>query len=222
MSAYLDGGWEQHSRHQPMRVWDSSERASRVFDAYQCATEYVLLTAGDRYDRVAGFAKRLRGARAPGRCSPRGSVRRHRAGRAELFGDNLEAVRALRRRSAAQRGGCSRRRLDSAYAPRRGAASPGRRIRRAGASGGALELAHVSPLAELLLFLVYGVLLEIPDEGAGALALIEACRDAIRAALGLPHFCPTGLSPGRRDRVRPRRPARARPRVPGARRARRG
>jgi hypothetical protein len=80
MSAYLDGGWEQHSRHQPMHVWDSPELASRVFDAYQCATEYVL-TAGDRYDRVAGFAKRLRGAGAPGRCSPRGSVRRHRAGR---------------------------------------------------------------------------------------------------------------------------------------------
>ena len=79
MSAYLDGGWEQHSRHQPMHVWDSAELASRVFDAYRCATEYVL-TAGDRYDRVAGFAKRLRGAGAPGRCSPRGSVRRHRAG----------------------------------------------------------------------------------------------------------------------------------------------
>lgn len=162
MSTYLDGGWEQHSRHQPMHVWDSPELASRVFDAYQCATEYVL-TAGDRYDRVAGFAKRLRGAGAPGRCSPRGSVRRLVLGETELFTDNLEAVRALRRRSPAQRGGCSRRRLASADAPRRGAASPGRRVRRAGAAGGALELAHVSPLAEHLLFLVYGVLLEIPD-----------------------------------------------------------
>ena len=51
----------------------------------------------------------------------------------------------------------------------------------------ALELAHVSLLAEHLLFLVYGVLLEIPDEGAGALARDCACRDAIRPALGLPH-----------------------------------
>jgi hypothetical protein len=37
----------------------------------------------------------------------------------------------------------------------------------------ALELAHISPLAQHLLFLVYGVLLQVPEEGAEALTLIE-------------------------------------------------
>ena len=59
MVAHMDGGWEQHSRRQLTQVWDSPELAGRVFDAHLCVTEYVL-TAGDPYDRVAGFAKRLR------------------------------------------------------------------------------------------------------------------------------------------------------------------
>src|SRR5205085_3822875 len=59
MLAHVDRGWERHSRHQLTQVWDSPELAGRVFDAYLCVTEYVL-TAGDPYDRVAGFAKRLR------------------------------------------------------------------------------------------------------------------------------------------------------------------
>jgi tetratricopeptide (TPR) repeat protein len=37
----------------------------------------------------------------------------------------------------------------------------------------ALELAHVSPIAQHLLFLVYGVLLQVPDEAEEALALVE-------------------------------------------------
>ena len=140
MSAYLDGGWEQHSRHQPMHVWDSPELASRVFDAYQCATEYVL-TAGDRYDRVAGFAKRLRGAGAPGRCSPRGKRRRHRAGR---DGAVHGQPRGRARTSSTQRGSArwvqseatrqrpcasARRCFTSATGPARGAARGGARTR---------------------------------------------------------------------------------------------
>jgi Flp pilus assembly protein TadD len=37
----------------------------------------------------------------------------------------------------------------------------------------ALELAHVSPLAQHLLFLAFGVLLRVPEDDADALALID-------------------------------------------------
>ena len=40
----------------------------------------------------------------------------------------------------------------------------------------ALELAHISPLAQHLLFFVHGVLLQVPEEGAEALTLIEGAE----------------------------------------------
>ena len=64
----------------------------------------------------------------------------------------------------------------------------------------ALELAHISPLAQHLLFFVYGVLLQVPEEGAEALTLIEGAEalTLIEGAETLfdPRwvcpFCPTG------------------------------
>jgi tetratricopeptide (TPR) repeat protein len=55
----------------------------------------------------------------------------------------------------------------------------------------ALELAHISPLAQHLLFLVYGVLLQVPDEDAEALALIERAEALFDPGWVCP-FCPTG------------------------------
>ena len=93
MLAHQDGGWEQHARHQLTQVWDSPELAGRVFDAYLCVTEYVL-TAGDPFDRVAGFAKRLR-AQAHQAGARRGEAFAATVlGETELFTDNLEAARA--------------------------------------------------------------------------------------------------------------------------------
>ena len=55
----------------------------------------------------------------------------------------------------------------------------------------ALELAHISPLAQHLLFLVYGVLLQVPQESAEALALIER-EEAMFDPRWFCQFCPTG------------------------------
>ena len=219
MLAHLDGGWEQHSRHQLTQVWDSPELAGRVFDAYLCVTEYVL-TAGDPYDRVAGFAKRLR-AQAHQAGARRGEAFAATVlGETELFTDNLEAARAhlvdaarLSREVGAVGGeSLARMRLGEALLHLGDRAGARAQLEEA------LELAHISPLPQHLLFLVYGVLLQVPDESAEALALIERAEtlfDPRWVCQILPH----GLPRRRGEGVRARRPARARPRVPGARRA---
>src|SRR5256714_15504866 len=157
MLAHLDGGWEQHSRHQLMRVWASPELAGRVFDAYLCVTEYVL-TAGDPYDRLAGFAKRLR-AQAHQAGARRGEAFAATVlGETELFTGNLEAARAHL--------------LDAARLSRELGAVGGESLARmrlgetllylgdrAGARAQleeALELAHISSMASHMVYLVCG------------------------------------------------------------------
>jgi tetratricopeptide (TPR) repeat protein len=54
----------------------------------------------------------------------------------------------------------------------------------------ALELAHISPLADHLLFLVYGVLLQVHDEPAEGLALIERA-ETLFDPRWVCRFCPT-------------------------------
>ena len=205
MVAHLDGGWEQHSRRQLTQVWDSPELAGRVFDAYLCVTEYVL-TAGDPYDRVAGFAKRLR-AQAHQAGARRGEAFAATVlGETELFTDNLEAARAhlvdaarLSREVGAVGGeSLARMRLGEALLHLGDRAGARAQLEEA------LELAHISPLAQHLLFLVLrraaaGARGE--RRGAGA---DRACRDAVRPALGLP-VLPDGLPRGGGDGVRARR-----------------
>ena len=192
MLAHLDGGWEQHSRRQLTEVWDSPELAGRVFDAYLCVTEYVL-TAGDPYDQVAGFAKRLR-AQAHQAGARRGEAFAATVlGETELFTDNLEAARAHL--------------LDAARLSREVGAAGGESLARmrlgeallhlgdrAGARAQleqALELAHISPIAQHLLFLVYGVLLQVPDDAAEALVLIDRA-ETLFDPRWVCRFCPTG------------------------------
>jgi tetratricopeptide (TPR) repeat protein len=55
----------------------------------------------------------------------------------------------------------------------------------------ALELAHVSPLAQHLLFLAYGVLVRVPDESVEALALVDRA-ETLFDPRWLCRFCPTG------------------------------
>ena len=192
MLAHLDGGWEQHSRYQLTHVWDSPELAGRVFDAYLCVTEYVL-TAGDPYDRVAGFAKRLR-AQAHQVGARRGEAFAATVlGETELFTDNLDAARAhlvdaarLSREVGAVGGeSLARMRLGEALLHLGDRAGARAQLEEA------LELAHISPLAQHLLFLVYGVLLQIPTEDVEALALIERAETLFDPRWVCP-FCPTG------------------------------
>ena len=192
MLAHLDGVWEQHSRRQLTHVWDSPELAGRVFDAYLCVTEYVL-TAGDPYDRVAGFAKRLR-AQAQQAGARRGEAfAATLLGETELFTDNLEAARAhlieaarLSREIGAVGGeSLARMRLGEALLHSGDRAGARAQLEEA------LELAHISPLAQHLLFLVYGVLLQVPDEGVEALALIERA-ETLFDPRWVCSFCPTG------------------------------
>jgi DNA-binding SARP family transcriptional activator/tetratricopeptide (TPR) repeat protein len=192
MLAHVDGGWEQHSRRQLTQVWDSPQLAGRVFDSYLCVTEYVL-TAGDPYDRVAGFAKRLR-AQAHQAGARRGEAFAGTVlGETELFTGNLEAARAHL--------------LDAARLSRDLGAVGGEslaRLRlgevllhlddRAGARAQleeALELAHISTLPQHLLFLVYGVLLQVPEEAAEALALVDRA-ETLFDPRWVCRFCPTG------------------------------
>ncbi|MGN6169212.1 MAG: ATP-binding protein, partial [Solirubrobacteraceae bacterium] len=93
MLAHVEGGWEHQSRRELTQFWDSPGLAGRVFDAYLCVTEYVL-TAGDPYERLAGFAKRLH-AQAHQAGARRGEAFAATVlGEIELFVGNLEAARA--------------------------------------------------------------------------------------------------------------------------------
>ena len=194
MLAHVEGGWEQQSRHQLTQVWDSPELAGRVFDAYLCVTEYVL-TAGDPYERLAGFAKRLR-AQAQQAGARRGEAFAATVlGETELFTGNLEAARAHL--------------LDAARLSRELGAVGGESLARmrlgetllhlgdrAGARAQleeALELAHISPIAPHLVFLVCGVLLRVPEDSAEALALIDRVETLFDPRWVCP-FCPTGYN----------------------------
>jgi DNA-binding SARP family transcriptional activator/tetratricopeptide (TPR) repeat protein len=189
--AHMDGGWEQHSRRQLTHVWDSPELAGRVFDAHLCVTEYVL-TAGDPYDRVAAFAKRLR-AQAHQAGARRGEAFAVTVlGETELFMDNLEAARghlveaARLSREVGAVGGESLARMRLGEALLHLGDRAGARAQ----LDEALELAHISPLAPHLLFLAYGVLLRVPEESAEAVSLIDRA-ETLFDPRWLCQFCPT-------------------------------
>jgi DNA-binding SARP family transcriptional activator/tetratricopeptide (TPR) repeat protein len=194
MLAHVEGGWEQQSRLQLTQVWDSPAIAGRVFDAYLCVTEYVL-TAGDPYERLAGFAKRMR-AQAKQTGARRGEAFAATVlGETELFTGNLEAARAHL--------------LDAARLSRELGAVGGESLARmrlgetllhlgdrAGARAQleeALELAHISPIAPHLVFLVCGVLLQVPEDRDEALSLIDRVETLFDPRWVCP-FCPTGYN----------------------------
>ncbi|MBD0282457.1 MAG: hypothetical protein ICV69_09750 [Thermoleophilaceae bacterium] len=190
--AHVDGGWEQHSRRQLTRVWDAPEVAGHTFDALLCVTEYVLST-GDPYDRLAGSAKRLR-AQAQQAGALRGEAFAATVLReTELFAGNLEAARlhlldAVRlSREVGAVGGESPARMRLGEALLSLGDRPGARAQ----PEEALELAHVSPIPQHLVYLVYGALLRLPDEVAEALALI-ARAETVFDPRWVCSFCPTG------------------------------
>ena len=192
MLAHVDGGWEQHARRELTHIWDSPEVAGKVFDSYLCVTEYVL-TAGDPYERLAGFAKRLR-VQAQQAGARRGEAFAATVlGETELYTGNLEAARAhlldaarLSREVGAVAGeSLARTRLGEALLHLGDRAGARAQLEEA------LELAHVSSVAEHLVFLVCGVLVRVPEDNAEALALIERVETLFDPRWVCP-FCPTG------------------------------
>ena len=192
MLAHADGHWEQHSRRQLPQIWDSPQLAGRVFDAYLCVTEYAL-TAGDPYDRLARFAKRMR-AQAHQVGARRGEAFAATVlGETELFTGNLDAARGhlldaarlSRDVGAVGAEGLARMRLGEAMfhlGDRAGARAQ---------LDQALELAHVSTVSQHLLFMVYAVLLHVPEDPEEALALIDQA-ETLFDPRWVCQFCPTG------------------------------
>jgi tetratricopeptide (TPR) repeat protein len=192
MLAHIDGGWERHSRQALTQVWDAPELAGSVFDAYLCLTEYVL-TAGDPYERIAGFAKRLR-AHAHQTGARRGEMFAATVlGETELFTGNPEAARAhlqdaarlSRDLGAVGAESLARMRLAEALLHLGDRAGARAQLEEA------LELAHISTLAPHLLFLVYGVLLQVPEDAVEALALVDRA-ESVFDPRWVCQFCPTG------------------------------
>lgn len=194
MLAHVEGDWEQRSRHELTQVWDSPGLAGRVFDAYLCVTEYVL-TAGDPYERLAGFAKRLR-AEAQQAGARRGEAFAATVlGETELFTGNLEAARAHLLDAARLN-----RELGSVGGESLARMRLGETLLHLGDRAGAraqleeaLELAHISPTAPHLVFLVCGVLLQVPDDSAEVLALMDRVETLFDPRWVCP-FCPTGYN----------------------------
>jgi DNA-binding SARP family transcriptional activator/predicted negative regulator of RcsB-dependent stress response len=192
MVAHLDGSWEQHSRRELTQVWDTPDLAGRVFDGYLCVTEYVL-TAGDPYDRLAGFAKRLR-AQAQQAGARRGEAFAATVlGEIELLIGNLEAARA----HLADAAGLSRE-VGAISGESLARTRLGETLLHLGDRDGAraqleqaLELAHVSTVPQHLLFHVYGALLQVPDDEAEALAMIDRA-ETLFDPRWVCQFCPTG------------------------------
>jgi DNA-binding SARP family transcriptional activator/Flp pilus assembly protein TadD len=191
MLAHADGRWEQHSRRQLTQIWDSPQLAGRVFDAYLCVTEYAL-TAGDPYDRLAGFAKRMR-AQARQVGARRGEAFAATVlGETELFTGNLDAARAhlldaarlSRDVGAVGAEGLARMRLGEALLHLGDRAGARAQLEQA------LELAHVSTVPQHLLFIVYGVLLRVPEEPDEALALVDQA-ETLFDPRWVCRFCPT-------------------------------
>ena len=192
MLAHADGRWEQHSRRQFTQIWDSPQLAGRVFDAYLCVTEYAL-TAGDPYDRLAGFAKRMR-AQAHQVGARRGEAFAATVlGETELFTGNLDAARAhlldaarlSRDVGAVGAEALARMRLGEALL------HLGDRAGARAQLDQALELAHVSTVPQHLLFIVYSVLLHVPEEHDEALALVDQA-ETLFDPRWVCQFCPTG------------------------------
>jgi DNA-binding SARP family transcriptional activator len=191
MLAHADGRWEQHSRRQLTQIWDSPQLAGRVFDAYLCVTEYAL-TAGDPYDRLARFAKRMR-AQAHQVGARRGEAFAATVlGETELFTGNLDAARAhlldaarlSRDVGAVGAEALARMRLGEALL------HLGDRAGARAQLDQALELAHVSTVPQHLLFIVYGVLLHVPEEPEEALALVDQA-ETLFDPRWVCQFCPT-------------------------------
>jgi DNA-binding SARP family transcriptional activator/tetratricopeptide (TPR) repeat protein len=172
--AHADGRFERHAQLELSAVWRVPELAGRVFDSYLCVTERVL-ESGEPYPRVAAFAKRLRAQ------ARRAGARRGEAFAATVLGETelltgdlahardslLEAARLARETGALGAEALARLRLGESLL------HLGDRPAAATQLEEALELAQVPSLARHLLFLVYGVLVRVPEDPLEAVRVAE-------------------------------------------------
>ncbi len=220
MLAHAEGDWESHARWRLRESAVPSGLAGRVFDAYLCVTEYVLYS-GEPYAQLAGFAKRLRAQAA------RAGARRGEAfaatllGETELLTGNLDAARehlfeaARISREVGASGGEALARLRL-----------GETLLHAGDRDGAtaqleeaLELSQGSTLSRHLLYLVHGVLVQVPAGPEEGLQSVDQA-EALLSKQPMCAFCPTGYHVSAAMTCAAARAARSRPRPPGARGAR--
>jgi len=172
--AHADGRFERHAQLELSAVWRVPELAGRVFDSYLCVTERVL-ESGEPYPRVAAFAKRLRAQ------ARRAGARRGEAFAATVLGETelltgdlprardslLEAARLAREAGALGAEALARLRLGEALLHLGDRSAASTQLEEA------LELAQVPSLARHLLFLVYGVLVRIPEDPNEAVRVAE-------------------------------------------------
>jgi tetratricopeptide (TPR) repeat protein len=172
--AHVDGRFERHAQLELSAVWRVPELAGRVFDAYLCVTERVL-ESGEPYPRVAAFAKRLRAE------ARRAGARRGEAFAATVLGETelltgdlprardslLEAARLARETGAPGAEALARLRLGEALLHLGDRPAASTQLEEA------LELAQIPSLARHLLFLVYGVLVRVPEDPREAVRVVE-------------------------------------------------
>jgi DNA-binding SARP family transcriptional activator len=172
--AHADGRFERHAQLELSAVWRVPELAGRVFDSYLCITERVL-ESGEPYPRVAAFAKRLRAE------ARRAGARRGEAFAATVLGETelltgdlprardslLEAARLAREAGAPGAETLARLRLGEAFLHLGDRAAASTQLEEA------LELAQVPALARHMLFLVYGVLVRLPEDPLEAVRVAE-------------------------------------------------
>jgi DNA-binding SARP family transcriptional activator len=172
--AHTDGRFEQHAQLELSAVWRVPELAGRVFDSYLCVTERVL-ESGEPYARVAAFAKRLRAE------ARRAGARRGEAFAATVLGETelltadlprardslLEAARLAREAGAPGAETLARLRLGEALLHLGDRPAASTQLEEA------LELAQAPALARHLLFLVYGVLVRLPEDPLEAVRVAE-------------------------------------------------
>jgi tetratricopeptide (TPR) repeat protein len=192
MLAHAQGDWESHARWRLRESAVEPELAGRVFDAYLCVTEYVLYS-GEPYAQLSAFAKQLRAQ------ARRGGARRGEAfaatllGETELLTGNLagarehlfEAVRLNREVGASGGEALARMRLGEALL------HAGDRDGATAQLEEALERSQGSSLARHLLYLVHGVLVQVPADPEEGLQRVDQA-EALLSKAPMCAYCPTG------------------------------
>lgn len=192
MVAHADGAWASQMEWQLGELWNAPDVAERVFDGYLCVSEYIL-HAGDPYEHVAAFATRVlvRSARAGAR---RGEAFATTVlGETLLLGGDPAAARAQLleatrlNRAVGSTGGESlaRARLGEALL------HLGDRPAAQAQLEEAVDLAHASPLAHHVLYLAHHPLLQLAEDPAEALAVLEQAETLLDASPAC-RFCPIG------------------------------
>jgi tetratricopeptide (TPR) repeat protein len=190
MSAHAEGRWERAMEARLAEAWHVPRLVGRVVDAYLCVTEYVL-HAGDPADVLTRFARELHEQAAAAGAERGRAFAATVLGEAQLLagepeaalGHLAEAVRLSRRVGAVGGESLARLRLAEALM------ALGRPLEGRAQLEEALDLAHASPLADHLLFLVHAPLVRWAASPGEAMAVLDR-SEALLGAQASCRFCP--------------------------------